>query len=649
MSKMNHMKSLVKTLSEASRAYYQEDRELMSNLEYDKLYDELDELEKETGTILAGSPTQVVGYELLSELPKERHDSRMLSLDKTKDREALVAWVGNQEGLLSWKLDGLTIVLTYEDGLLVKGVTRGNGEIGEVITNNVKVFDNIPLKINATGTVVIRGEAVIKYSDFKAINADLSVEEQYKNPRNLCSGTVRQLNNEVTAKRHVNFFAFSLVSAYGESFEKKSEQLRWLEQLGFDVVHYRLVKNDDMLETIEWFAEEVSENDFASDGLVLTYDDIAYAQSLGATSKFPRHSIAFKWQDEIKTTTLTEVEWSASRTGQINPVAIFEPVDLEGTTVSRASLHNISILQELALGLGDRVDVYKANMIIPQIAENHTKSNTLVIPDACPVCGEETEIREVKDVKVLYCNNPNCGAKHIKGFDHFVSRDAMNIDGMSEATIEKLLAIGALNELSDIFRLVDFKDQIVEMEGFGERSYENLIKAIENARHPRLENFIYALGILNVGLSNARLLCRAFDQDIHEIMEAEVGALEEVEGYGEVIAKSIFDYFHDQDKRRVVEALLGFITFEAVAVNNNVQVLDGKTFVITGSLESYENRKALKNHIETLGGKVTGTVTGKTDYLINNNVSSTTGKNKKAQELGVPIISEDDFIEMIRG
>lgn len=648
MSDIHRMKTLVQQLSQAAKAYYQEDREVMSNHTYDRLYDELVALEASLGTILAGSPTQKVGYELLSALPKERHDARMLSLDKTKERDAMVEWIGDEKGLLSWKLDGLTIVLTYEEGVLVKGITRGNGEVGEVITNNVRVFENVPLKINLPGKVVVRGEAVIKYSDFEAINAGLAPEDRYKNPRNLCSGTVRQLNNEITAQRHVHYMAFQLVSG-GKAITSKLEQLAMLEACGFDVVTTKEVTADNMAATIDWFAGEIEGSDIATDGLVLTYDSIPYSQRLGATSKFPRDSMAFKWQDTVKTTHLVAVDWSASRTGLINPVAIFEPVELEGTTVTRASLHNISIVEGLALGIGDAIDVYKANMIIPQVAENHTRSHNLSIPTTCPVCHEPTEIQAVNDVKMLFCQNPKCSAKAIKNFAHFVSRNGMNIEGMSEATIEKCIAAGLLHQLGDIFRLKDHQATIEALEGFGPKSYEKLVKAIEESRVVAMDAFIYALAIPNVGPSNARLLCKHFAYDLKAIRQAVPEAFEAVEGYGEIIAKSLYDYFHDEEKTAVLEDLLNQITLETPEVETREQTLTGKVFVITGSLVLYENRKALKAAIEALGGKVTGTVTGKTDYLINNNVASTSGKNKKAKELGVPIIDEEAFRAMRGG
>lgn len=649
MSDIKCMKALVAELVVAARVYYQENKEIMTNYNYDQKYEELEKIEEKLQIVLANSPTRHVGYEVLTELPKERHNFRMLSLDKTKDRETLSEWIGDRRGFLSWKLDGLTIVLTYENGELIKGITRGNGEIGEVITNNVRVFDNIPLKINAEGITVIRGEAVIKYSDFEKINEAIEEEEEhYKNPRNLCSGTVRQLNNEITASRHVNFFAFQLVSTKAYKTDSKLEQLNWLMNQGFDCVEVKEVDKDNLIDTITYFEEAITSNDFASDGLVLTFDSIEYSKSLGVTSKFPRHSIAFKWQDEIRETKLIKVEWRASRTGRINPIAVFEPVEIEGTTVARASLHNVSILRELELGIGDTIEVYKANMIIPQVANNLSKSNNIEIPTQCPVCQKEAEIKEANQIEALYCINPDCAAKSIKLFAHFVGRSAMNIEGMSEATIEKFIANNILKALDDLYKVENHQEAIETMEGFGEKSYKKLVSAINKATCVRLENFIYALGILNVGLSNARLLCRNYDYDLIKIREAPVCDLVDIEGFGEVIAQSVYDYFHDEAKLNTLNNLLKYITFEPVEVNTNEQVLAGKVFVITGSLDVYANRKMLKEYIEGLGGKVTGSVTGKTTYLINNNVTSASGKNKKAKELEVKIITEADFDTIVK-
>lgn len=647
IEKKKRQKELTEKLNAASRAYYQEAREILSNYEYDALYDELAALEKETGTVLAGSPTAHVGYEVLSELPKERHESPMLSLDKTKDRDALAAWIGEHRTLLSWKLDGLTIVLTYRNGGLFKAVTRGNGEVGEVITNNARVFKNVPLRIPFQGELVLRGEAVIGYHEFERINEEIpEADAKYKNPRNLCSGSVRQLNNEITAKRNVHFFAFALVRAEGMDFENSREkQFLWLKEQGFDVVEYKVVTGATLSENMDWFAEHIEKNEYPSDGLVALYDDIAYGEALGRTAKFPRNSMAFKWADEIRETTLKEIEWSPSRTGLINPVAIFEPVELEGTTVSRASVHNISIMRGLELGVGDTIEVYKANMIIPQIAENKTRSGVRDIPEVCPVCGGVTEIRKTNDVESLYCTNPECQAKKIKSFTLFVSRDALNIEGLSEASLEKFIGRGFIHEFADIFKLSAHKAEIVEMEGFGEKSYENLMTGIERARTTTLARVIYSLGIPNIGLSGAKLICRQFEDEVEQVLAADEEALAAIDGIGAVIAGSFAEYFRDAEKRERFEHLLSRLTLVKEEVSGE-QDLKGKVFVVTGSLTHFANRNELKDQIEKRGGKVTGSVTGKTDYLINNDTTSSSSKNKKAKELGIPIISEEDFLKL---
>ena len=647
MNQTERMKELVELLNKAGKAYYQEDREIISNYEYDKLYDELEALEKETGITLAGSPTVSVGYEAVNALPKETHETPMLSLDKTKEIEVLKNFVGNQKTVLSWKMDGLTIVLTYQDGKLKKAVTRGNGVVGEVITNNAKVFKNVPLQIAYQGELILRGEAIISYSDFEKINEQIEdVDAKYKNPRNLCSGSVRQLNNEITAKRNVYFYAFSLVRAEGVDFNNsRACQFEWLKMQGFDIVEYRMVDSKNLEETIQYFSDKISTNDFPSDGLVALYDDIAYGDSLGSTAKFPRNAFAFKWKDEIRETTLKEIEWSPSRTGLINPVAIFEPVELEGTTVSRASVHNISILKELELGIGDRIEVYKANMIIPQIAENLTRSRNLTIPEFCPVCKEKTKIQKSNDVEVLICTNPECQAKKIKSFTLFVSRDAINIDGLSEATLEKFILNGFIKEFGDIYELEHYKDAIIEMDGFGEKSYENLIDNIKKSSHTTLPRLVYALGIANIGVANAKVLCKEFDYDLQKLMRADEETISQIEGIGSVIAKSVTDYFKNEENQRKLEHLLTYLTFEEMKIETG-NPLSGKQFVITGSVNQFENRSAMKEFIEKRGGKVTGSVSKKTDYLINNDTESSSSKNKKAKELGIPILSEEDFLKL---
>ena len=644
---LQRMKELVEKLDQAAKAYYQEDREIMSNQEYDSLYDQLEQLEKETGTVLTNSPTVRVGYEAVNELPKEEHPSPMLSLDKTKDREVLRGFIGNHKCLLSWKLDGLTIVLTYENGELVKAVTRGNGIVGEVITNNARVFKNIPLRIPYKGQLVLRGEAIITYSEFERINETIGdADAKYKNPRNLCSGSVRQLNNEITAKRNVRFYAFALVSAQDVDFSNSREQqFIWLKKQGFEVVEYKEVTSESLDEAMDYFSKAIVNNDFPSDGLVVTYDDIAYGESLGSTAKFPRNSFAFKWADEMRETRLVDMEWSPSRTGLINPVAIFEPVELEGTTVSRASVHNISIVKELQLGIGDTIKVYKANMIIPQIAENLTRSGNLVIPDKCPVCGQEARIRKENDVETLYCMNPDCVAKKIKSFSLFTSRDAMNIDGLSEATLEKFIAMGFIHNFGDIFEIGKYKDQIVEMEGFGQKSFDNLMVSLEKAKKTTLAKVIYSLGITGIGLANAKVICKYFDDDIEKIRHADEEEISAIEGIGPVIAGSMADYFKSAENNQKLDHLLSHLHLVHEETSAE-QVFAGKTFVITGSVEHFSNRSEAKEFIEARGGKVTGSVTKKTDYLINNDKTSASSKNKKAQELGIPILSEEDFLEL---
>lgn len=604
-------------------------------------------LEEKTGTVLANSPTVHVGYEVLEQLPKEEHESPMLSLDKTKDREVLREFIGTHKTLLSWKLDGLTIVLTYENGELAKAVTRGNGVVGEVITNNARVFQNIPLKIPYKGRLILRGEAIITYSDFEKINQSIEdVDAKYKNPRNLCSGSVRQLNSKITAQRQVRFFAFSLVSAEEMDFDNSRErQFQWLKNQGFEVVTYRVVTEKTLDEAMEFFEGAVASNDFPSDGLVALYDDIMYGESLGRTAKFPRNAFAFKWADEMRETELLEMEWSPSRTGLINPVAIFKPVELEGTTVSRASVHNISIVKELALGIGDKICVYKANMIIPQIAENLTKSGTLEIPNVCPACGKEAKIRCENEVEALYCTNPDCAAKKIKAFTLFASRDAMNIDGLSEATLEKFIAKGFIHKFSDIFEIKKHREEIITMEGFGEKSFENLMDSIELAKETTLPKVLYSLGISNIGLANAKVICRHFENDIERIRHADLEEVSGIDTIGPVIAGNLVAYFKNEENDRNFSELLSYLHLKKEE-NAKEQILTGVNFVITGSVEHFANRGEIKELIESLGGKVTGSVTSKTNYLINNDSASNSSKNKKAKELGIPILSENEFLKL---
>ncbi len=649
-NKIERMQELVSILNEAAKTYYDEDTEIMSNREYDKLYDELEGLEKDTEVILAGSPTQRVGYTVSSELPKETFKTPLLSLDKTKSIEDLIDWLGDKEGILSWKLDGLTIALTYEGGELAKAVTRGDGYTGEVVTNNARVFDNLPVKIRHKGDLLIRGEAVIRYSDFEKINEQIEdIDAKYKNPRNLSSGSVRQLNNEVTAKRKVRFYAFSLAEAAGfDSGNSRINEMEFLRDQGFDTVDFFEVTKESIEDRIRWFADEAPKSDLPADGLVLSYDDIEYGRSLGSTSKFPRDSIAFKWEDETKETTLREIEWSTSRTGLINPIAIFDPVEIEGTTVSRASVHNVSIMEELKLGIGDRITVYKANMIIPQIAENLTGSGNIEIPSICPVCGGKAIIKEDNGIKVLYCTDESCVARQIKTYSHFVSRKAMNIEGLSESTLEKFIARGFIHEFADIFKISDHKDEIITMEGFGEKSYNNLVNAIDKARNTTPVRLLYSLGVPTIGLENAKLIANAYDNDWNKMKIATEEELISINGIGEVMAKTYVNYFKEPKNLKMVSDILSQIKFEVTESTETGTALKGLTFVITGSLNTYENRDSLKAAIENQGGRVTGSVSEKTNFLINNDVDSASSKNKKAKELGVLIIDENKINEMLR-
>lgn len=647
---MERMKWLIETLNEANNLYYNKNKPTLSDYEYDKLYDELVELEKQTSTIYSGSPTQNVGFLVLSALKKVHHEGKVLSLDKTKEVAKLQSFLGDKNGVLSPKLDGLTIIATYKNGVLEKAITRGNGEIGEDVTHNAKVFKNMPAKISFNGTLIVRGEAVITYSDFNKINEAIEAEDKYKNPRNLVSGTVRQLNSEICARRNVRFFAFSLNVTELDSTplpDLKSERLKWLSQLGFDTVTFNVVNSENVADYVKQYKESKEIKEIATDGLVLTYDSVSYSEAVGVTAKFPKDSIAFKWADELAETTITGMTWNTSRTGLINPVAEFAPVELEGSTVSRASVHNLSVLEGLALGIGDTVTVYKANMIIPQIAENLTRSGNVEIPKKCPVCGAETEVLQENEGKTLYCPNISCKAQLIRSITHFASRDAMNIEGLSEATIEKFVENGFLENYTSIYFLDKFKEQIVSIRGFGEKSYENLAEAIEHSKTVGLPNFIYALGIHQVGLSNAKLLCKYCDYDIEKIKAATQEELETIDGYGEVIASAVCRYFSNPKNLELLDIALKFLSFKDVQATDTDKTLNGLTFVITGDLNHFENRKELTEKIEQLGGKVTGSVSAKTNFLINNDVTSTSGKNKKAIELGVKIIGEVELLQMM--
>lgn len=659
---------LVDLLNKASSAYYNEDTEIMSNFEYDAYYDELCQLEEKEGIVLENSPTQKAGFEVVSNLQTAKHEFPALSLDKTKSRVSLIPWLNGKEGVLSWKMDGLTVVATYNNGKLISAVTRGNGYVGEIVTHNAKHFKGLPRTISFKKKLIVRGEAVMSYKDFETINNEIpNIESKYKNARNLASATVRLLDANKSAQRPISLFVFDLVFREGNNGENalpklKSEQFKWLETLGFNVVEYKVVSGETIVKEIENFENKLLQNPFPSDGLVLIFNDDEYGKSLGMTGKFPRNGIAFKWKDETVSTKITDIEWSASRTGLLNPVAIFEPVEIEGTTVSRASVHNVSIAESLQLGIGSTVEVLKANKIIPQIAKTTKSTGKTFVPDICPICGHKTQIRENDGIKTLYCTNPECSAKHVGKYVHFCARDCMNILGMSEATVSKFIECGIIKEYADFFRF-DKHPEIKTMEGFGEKSFQKMISSSEEALNKAdFVHIIHSFGIPNVGLGQAKLLKKAVEQWSYEMYPefemtyfdclarmSETFDFETIDGFGQIIAKSLLNWI---DKNMVKDTeVMNFITLVPALwipkkEEKKASAIAGKTFVITGSVNHYKNRDALKEFIESLGGKTSGSVSAKTDFLINNDVTSTSGKNKKAKELGVKIISEDEFIAL---
>lgn len=645
---LKRMEEFVEVLNRASKAYYDDASEIITNYEYDAMYDELLELEKETDTIFDNSPTINVGYTVKSELPKVTHEKKLLSLDKTKERDELKTWLGKNEAVISWKLDGLTVSLTYEGGRLVRAVTRGNGTIGELITDNARAFTNVPKVIECKSKVVVRGEAVISYKDFELINETIdNADAKYKNPRNLCSGSVRQLDSRITAERHVGFYAFSLIEAEGVDFgDSRFRQMAWMSEQGFDVVEHYMVDGNNLFDKLDEFESKISMFPLPVDGLVITLEGLEYSRELGTTAKFPRDAIAFKWRDQQAETVLREIEWSPSRTGLLNPVAIFDPVELEGTTVSRASVHNINIMEDLELGIGDTITVYKANMIIPQLSDNLTRSGNIEIPTHCPVCNGTTEIVEEDNTKTLVCTNLDCLAKNVKKFSHFVSRDAMNIDGFSEAGILKLIGKGILHELPDIYGIKEKKEEIVTLEGFGEKSFDKLVAAIEASRNTTPARLLYSLGVPGIGVVNSNNIARACRNSWNEMMNLGTDELLAIDGIGGVMSDDYTRFFAKKENKVMVQALVDVLNLDESFEEQGTS-LAGKTFVITGSLNHYANRKDLKAEIEAEGGKVAGSVSSQTDYLITNNPASGSSKNKAARELGVSIITEDDIMEML--
>lgn len=656
MDKIKRIKELVDILHKASTAYYRDDNPIMSDKQYDDLYDELESLEKETGTIYSNSPTQNVGSEVVSELDKVKHTHPMLSLEKTKSVDDLIKVYNNKNSILSLKMDGLTICLTYDNGVLTKAETRGDGHVGELVTHNAKVFDNIPLTINIKEHYEIEGEAIITYDDFEKINQPLPPDKKYKNPRNLAAGSVRQLDSNIASQRHLKFIAWKVP---GEDYSMISG-FNKAKSLGFTIVPYVYLWSDqinklDDEDLRDIFEQQIQELKnvantlgYPIDGLVLTYDDIQYGKSLGMTGHHPKHSIAYKFYEDEEVSRLRNVEWSMGKTGQLTPVAIFDSVEIEGTTVNRASLHNVSIFKELHLGIGDEITVYKANAIIPQIRENLTKSGTIEAPSLCPVCGFPTEIQKDNDSEVLICTNPCCKTKLIKRLTHFVSRKGMDIDGLSEETLTKFVEWGWIKDLCDVYNLTPHYPELERMSGFGARSVKKMQDAIENSKSVELDHFIAALSIPGVGTSQAKELAKKF-KTWEAFENAGCGSFDfsKLDNFGEVANKKIhnwFDIIYQEDHIPQLVRNLQFINPNTEEDNR----LSGMTFVITGSLTHFANRDELKKELESHGAKVVGTISNKTSYLINNDINSTSSKNLKAIKLGIPIITENDLVSMIQ-
>ena len=666
MDKINIIKQLVELLNKANKAYYEKSNPIMTDREYDQLYNELVSLEKETGVILSGSPTQYAGYNIESKWDKITHEFPALSLNKTKDRNELVNWLGDKEGVLSWKEDGLTMIMSYDNGSLSTLASRGNGIVGENLTKNARYIHGIPLEIPYKGHLVVRGEALISYKTFEEINNLIENEEdRFKTPRNLASGTIRNLDSKIVANRNIEVKAFELV--YADNMPKTyTEALNWLYDLGFDVVEYKEVTKDSLLEIIEWFESKIKDNEYSSDGLVLVYNDIAYGKSLGTTSKFPLSGIAFKWNDDTYETTVTGIEWYASR-NSLNPVLVFNTVNIDGSDINKASIHNVNIMKSLELGIGDTVEIYLANKIIPQVADNQTRSNTFEIPDKCSVCGSPTEIITSEDgiTQILVCTSESCPGKLLGKLKLFCSKEGMDIEGLSEATLQTFIDKGWLKDISDIYKLHLHETQMQHMKGFGKRSVTKLLNAIDESRTVTMANFIRALGIPLIGKTQSKALsdlCSGNIEKFEDMVYCETDFSNKLDGFGEKRSNSILNWFGDETNFEIYNKLKKELTFIATdgfmnkpegednmsENNNNYKDLSGQMFVITGSLNHFANRDELKSLLESLGAKVSGSVSKKTTALICNDSDSGSTKSRKAAELGIPVWTEDELLNNIK-
>jgi len=659
LNKVERIRELIKRLNQYRDSYYNKSVSEISDHEYDNLFDELKKLEEETNIVMSNSPTHTVGYEVKSKLKKVKHSHPMLSLDKTKLIDDLKKFAGDKDCLLMCKMDGLTVLLTYENGELIQAETRGNGEEGEIITHNAIIFENIPLHIDYKGHLETEGEAIITYDDFEKINNNLPEDERYKNPRNLVSGSVRQLDSNIAAQRHIKFIVWK-VPEIEDGINSDNAflfRLIFAKDLGFDIVpFYSYSNNTSDKENCEYLIENLKEQSkikgYPIDGLVMTYNDISYGESLGKTGHHPKHSIAYKFYDDVYPTRLLDVEWTMGKTGTLTPTAVFEPVETEGTMVERASLHNLSIMKDLGIiSKYQEIGVYKANMIIPQVdyakkVDNVTVEEEIKIPKICPICGAKTQVVKDNDTEVLICTNPNCTGKLLGKLSHFVSKNAINIYGLSEQTLQKFVDLGWLNSFQDIYHLSEHKEEMYKLDGFGKKSVDKLLDSIEKSRNTSLDRFIYGLCIPMIGKTASKDIANHFNYDYETFRQyGIVTHYKGINGFGDSMNDSIHNYL--RNSHMMVEMLADEFEFAKVEkTSSNINLLN-KTFVITGSLNHYKNRDELVSVIEGLGGKVSGSVSSKTSYLINNYITSTSGKNKKANDLGIPIISEEEFIKMI--
>lgn len=650
---MNNIAARVRELNRASEAYYNTEQPIMSDAEFDNKLEELRQWEEETGIILANSPTHNVGYSVADELKEVEHNHPMLSLDKTKSVDELIEFIGNKNCFLSVKADGLTTSLHYINGKLIGAETRGDGVRGTECLQNVLTMKNVPKEIPYKEELIIDGETIIGWDTFREINDNLPEDKKYKHPRNLVSGSLQLLDSKEAASRNMRFIAWRVI----KGFEHKtpSEDLFKAKDIGFEIIPIlkspRINKKEELTILLNHIRESADSHNIPYDGAVMAVDDYKIAESMGRTDKFFRHSLAYKYEDELFETVLTDIEWNTSKTGLINPVAIFQSVDLNGAITTRATLHNITYIKDMMLGIGDRIRVYRSNMVIPKVHDSIDKSGNFSIPDKCPICGHPTRIIKENDSEVLMCENPDCNGKLLGKLVHATSRNALDIENLSETTIEKFINLGWLNSIQDIYHLSDHENEMKTLDGFGKKSVEKLLSSVEKSRKTSLERFIYSLSIPLIGKSASKdisKICKDSFDDLVDLMKSSPEKLLSIDGFGTTMMNSVAKWWYE-NSLWVYELSKEFAFEKSQPVSNEASsTLEGKTFVVTGSVHHYKNREELQKDIISHGGNVASSVSAKTSYLINNDVNSTSSKNQKAKSLNIPIISEKDFLQMIQ-